>query len=163
MTLNLLSICMGVRQFDYYIFVDYSEDLIGYLILSQNSINEILPKITKFKHYRKVGNKKLYLKNIKLTFKRENILQYFIHHKVNKTKQNMEIFLNIGEFIKTHPNCLIFASVDDKQYRNFQNFVKIVDGKNIKVMQESELKIGTVEYQVSLVLDNWLNIERLKK
>ncbi|MDP1695049.1 MAG: hypothetical protein Q8L34_05925 [Candidatus Woesearchaeota archaeon] len=153
---------MGARQFDYYIFIDYSEDLIGYIIISQNNVKEILPKITKFRHYRKVGDKRLYIKNIKLTFKRENLLQYFIQHKVRETKQNMEIFLDIGEFIKIHPNCLIFASVDDNQYRNFQSFVKIVDGKNIRVMQESELKIGTVEYQINLVLDNWLNIERLR-
>ena len=35
-------------------------------------------------------------------------------------------------------------------------------GKNTIIKQESELKEGTPEYQASLVLDNLLNIERLK-
>jgi hypothetical protein len=152
---------MGARQFDYYIFLDYSENLIGYIIVEQSKINEILPKISRFRHYRKAGDKGLYLKNIKKTFKRENLLNYFLKHKIRETRQNMEIFLDIGEFIKSHPNCLIFASIDNKQYDSFQNFVNIVDGKNIIVVKESELRVGTPEYQVSLILDNWLNMERL--
>src|SRR3989338_9205671 len=152
---------MGAKQFDYYIFVDYSDNLIGYLILEQSNIKNLLSKIFRFRHFRKAGNKKLYLKNVKNTFKRENLLNYFLKHKIRETRQNIEIFLDIGEFIKNNPNCLIFASIDNKQYNNFQNFVKIVDGKNIKVVKESELKVGTIEYQISLVLDNWLNIERL--
>ena len=153
---------MGARQFDYYIFIDYSEDLIGYMIIAQKKIKELLPYILRFKHYRKTRDKKLYLKNVKHLFKREKLLQYFVQHKIRETRENMEIFLDIGEFIKKHANCLIFASVDNHQYDNFQNFVKIVDGKNIEVIQESELKVGTVEYQISLILDNWLNIERLR-
>ena len=152
---------MGEKQFDYYIFVDYSDNLIGYLIIEQAKIKDLLPKIFRFKHYREAGDKKLYLKNVKKTFKRENLLNSFLKHKIRETRQNMEIFLDIGEFIKENSNCLIFASIDNKQYNNFQNFVKIVDGKNIKVIKESELKPGTVEYQISLILDNWLNIERL--
>ena len=153
---------MGKREFDYYVYIDYSDDLIGYVIIDNKGINILLPKILRFRHYREARDKKLYLKNVKQTFKREKLLDYFVQHKIRKTNQNIEIFLDIGEFIKTHSNCLIFASIDNKQYNSFQNFVKIVDGKNIKIIKESELKIGTVEYQISLVLDNWLNIERLK-
>ena len=152
---------MGAKQFDYYIFIDYSDNLIGYIIIEKLKIKYLLPKIFRFRHYREAGDKKLYLKNVKKTFKRENLLNYFLKHKIRETRQNIEIFLDIGEFIKNNPNCLIFASIDNKQYNNFQNFVKIVNGENIKVVKESELKVGTVEYQISLVLDNWLNIERL--
>lgn len=125
-------------------------------------MNEVLPKILRLRHYRKVRNKKIYLKNVKHLFKREKILQYFMQHKIREMKKNMEIFLDIGEFIKTHENCLIFASIDDMQYKNFQSFVKIVKGSNISIIHESELRRDTIEYQVSLVLDNWLNMERLK-
>lgn len=47
-------------------------------------------------------------------------------------------------------------------YSNFERLVKIIDGTNTKIVKESELKKGTPEYQISLVLDNWLNIERLR-
>src|SRR3989344_6836633 len=154
---------MGAKQFDYYIFVDYSENLIGYMIIAQRNIKELLPHILRFKHYRKARNKRIYLKNVKHLFKREKLLQYFVQHKIRKTRENMEIFLDIGEFIKKHANCLIFASVDDTQFNNFELFVKIVDGDNIRVIQESELIEDTVEYQLSLVVDNWLNIERLRR
>jgi len=153
---------MGAIQFDYYIFIDYSDNLIGYLIIECNKINSLLEKIKRFKHYREAEDKKIYLKNVKQTFKRERLLESCLKHKVKFIRNNMEIFLDIGEFIKEYANCLIFASVDNKQYDSFTKFVKIVDGCNIKVIKESELKIGTKEYQVSLILDNWLNIKRLK-
>ncbi len=151
-----------MKEFDYYIFIDYSENLLGYIIIERARIKDLLPKIFRFRHYRDAGDRKLYLKNVKQTFKRENLLSYFIKHKIREIRQNMEIFLDVGEFIKNHSNCLIFASIDNKQYNNFQNFVKIVDGDNIKIIKESELKVGTIEYQISLILDNLLNIERLK-
>jgi len=151
-----------MKEFDYYIFIDYSENLLGYIIIERARIKDLLPKIFRFRYYRDAGDRKLYLKNVKQTFKRENLLSYFIKHKIREIRQNMEIFLDVGEFIKNHSNCLIFASIDNKQYNNFQNFVKIVDGDNIKIIKESELKVGTIEYQISLILDNLLNIERLK-
>ncbi len=76
--------------------------------------------------------------------------------------KNMEIHLDVLEFLKKHENCIIFISVDNKQYPAFRKMVNIVDGENTIVKQESELIKGTPEYQVSLVLDNLLNIERLK-
>ena len=152
---------MKFKQFDYYIFIDFSENLIGYNIINYEKMIELLPKISRFSHYKTLRHKKEYLKSIKSRIEKEKILSYFLKHKIRETRQNIEIFLDIGEFIKNNPNCLIFASIDNKQYNNFQNFVKIVDGKNIKVVKESELKVGTIEYQISLVLDNWLNIERL--
>ena len=40
------------KDYDYYIFVDYSEDLIGYNIIEQKKIIELLPKILRFEHYK---------------------------------------------------------------------------------------------------------------
>jgi len=45
---------------------------------------------------------------------------------------------------------------------NFEKLVKFVDGENIKVIKESQLKEYSPEYKISLILDNLLNIERLK-
>ena len=56
----------------------------------------------------------------------------------------------------------IFISVDDRQYSNFEKFVNIIDGKNIKVVKESKLRKNTSEYQINLVLDTWLNMQRIK-
>ncbi|MDO8508494.1 MAG: hypothetical protein Q7S27_02300 [Nanoarchaeota archaeon] len=153
---------MGKNKFDYCIFIDYSENLIGYLIIESDKIGTLLPKIIRFRHYKNVRNKKLYLKNVRQTFKREKILDYFLKHKIRAVRYNIEIFLDIGLFIKSNSNCLIFVCIDNNQYNSFQTFVKIVNGENIVIVKESELKVDTPEYQISLVLDNWLNMERLK-
>jgi len=151
---------MGAKQFDYYIFIDYSDNLIGYLIIEGNKTNSLLEKIKRFKHYREAEDKKLYLKNVKQTFKRERLLELCLKYRLEFIRNNIEIFLDIGEFIKKNENCLIFTSVDNRQYDSFKKFVKIVDGHNIVIIKESELKNGAKEYKLSLILDNWLNIER---
>ena len=152
-----------MKEFDYYIFIDYSENLIGYSIIEKDKLKELTPKIKRFRHYREAGNRKQYLKNIKNTFKRDNIKSYFLKFKIKEMYKNMEIHLDVLEFLKNHENCIIFISVDNMQYPAFRKMVNIVDGENIVVKQESELIKGTLEYQASLVLDNMLNIERLKK
>jgi len=152
-----------MKEFDYYIFIDYSERLIGYSIIEGKRLKELLPKITRLRHYRKSGDKSLYLKNIKKTFERERILFYFLKFKIRETYKNMEIYLDVLEFLKKNTNCIIFVSIDNHQYSTFRKMIEIVDGKNIIIKRESELTKGTPEYQASLVLDNLLNIERLKK
>ena len=152
-----------MKEFDYYIFIDYSEKLIGYSIIEKIKLRELAPKITRFRHYREAGNRKQYLKNVKNTFKREGIKSYFLKFKIREMYKNIEIHLDVLEFLKKHKNCIIFISVDNMQYPAFRKMVNIVDGENIVVKQESELIKGTLEYQASLVLDNMLNIERLNK
>ena len=49
---------MGAKQFDYYVFIDYSENLVGYSIIEKNKMIELLPKISRFKHYREAGDRK---------------------------------------------------------------------------------------------------------
>ena len=152
-----------MKEFDYYIFIDFSENLIGYSIIERSKLKELLPKILRFRHYKDAKNRKLYLKNINKAIKRNNLQIFFLKLKIKGMHKNMEIYLDVLEFLKKHENCIIFISVDNRQYSAFRKMVNIVDGENVIVKQESELIKGTPEYQVSLVLDNMLNIERLRK
>ena len=152
-----------MKEFDYYIFIDFSENLIGYAIIENNKLEDLIPKISKFKHHRTARNRKLYLKNIKKSIKRDSIESYFSILKIKEMHKNMEIYLDVLEFLKKHENCIVFISVDNTQYSAFRKMVHIVDGENVIVKQESELIEGTPEYKVSLVLDNLLNIERLRE
>ena len=152
-----------MKEFDYYIFIDFSESLIGYNIIHKEKIKELLFKTKKFRHYRETRNKGLYIKNARNTFRKEKLQQYFIKGKIRNIRDNINIFMDVGEFIKKHSNCIILLSIDDKQYSAFEKFIEIIGGDNIKVLKESHLKKKTVEYSLSLVLDNWLNINRLKK
>lgn len=152
-----------MKEFDYYVFIDYSEKLIGYSIIEKDNLKKLLPRILRFRHYREAGNRKIYLKNVNKTFKRDNIKSYFLKVKIKEMRKNMEIYLDVLEFLKKHENCIIFISVDNRQYPAFRKMINIVDGEDVVVKQESELVKGTPEYQVSLVLDNLLNIERLNK
>ncbi|MEK6913083.1 MAG: hypothetical protein AABW47_00220 [Nanoarchaeota archaeon] len=152
-----------MKEFDYYIFVDYSENLIGCSIIEKEKLKELLPKILRFRHYKEAKDRKLYLKNVNKTIKRDNIKSSFLKLKIKSLHKNMEIYLEVLEFLKKHENCIIFVSVDNRQYLAFRKMVNIVDGENVVIKQESELVKRTPEYQASLVLDNLLNIERLKE
>jgi len=152
-----------MKEFDYYIFIDYSKNLIGYSIIEHDKIIGLLPKISRFRHYKEVRDKKIYLKNIKKTIKRENIKSYFLKFGIKELYKNTDIYAAVLEFIKKHENCIIFISVDNRQYKAFNKLVGFVDGKRVVVKKESELVKGTPEYQASLVLDNLLNIERFKQ
>jgi len=146
--------------FDYYIYVDYSESLIGYLVIECQKIRDLLTKISRLRHYRDSKNRKLYLKNVKQSFKAGNITNYFLKLKIKDKADSIEIYSDVLEFLKRNDNCLIFISVDDNQFRNFKKLVGIMDSRSTKIVKESDLKRGTPEFQVSLVLDNLLNIER---
>jgi hypothetical protein len=153
---------MGAKEFDYYIFIDYSEDFLGYLIIERDKIREFIPKISRFAHYNELKHKKAYLKSIRKIVDKNKVCSHFCRLKIRKTQATPEIYSDIIEFLKAHDNCLIFISVDNKQFINFKKLVTIVDGKNIKVVKESELKIDTPEYRISLVLDTLLNLARVK-
>ncbi len=150
------------KEFDYYIYIDYSENYLGYLIIENQKIKEFLPKISKFAHYRKLKYKKAYLNSIRKIVDKNKICSHFCRLKIRKTEATPEIYSDILDFLKKHDNCLIFICVDNKQFINFKKLVKIIDGKNIKVIKESDLKKHTPEYKISLVLDTLLNLARLK-
>jgi hypothetical protein len=153
---------MGKKQFDYYMFIDYSENFIGYIVIDKNIISEFLPKISKFAHYKEMKHKSAYIHSIKKVIDKNEVLSFLLKNKIRKTTATPEIYSDILEFLKNHENCLIFISVDNKQYSNFEKLVKIIDGANTKVVRENELKRDSQEYRMSLVLDTMLNIERLK-
>ncbi|MBX4212583.1 hypothetical protein KW787_03980 [Candidatus Pacearchaeota archaeon] len=153
---------MGAKQFDYYVFIDYSENLLGYLIIEKEKIQEFIAKISKFAHYRELKHKHSYLHSIKKVIEKKKVLSYPLKTKIRKTTETPEIYSDILEFLNKHKNCLVFISVDNKQYSNFERLVKIINGSKTKVVRESELKKDTFEYRISLVLDTLLNLERLK-
>ncbi len=70
-----------MKEFDYYIFIDYSDKLIGHMIIENKNLKHLLPKILKFKHYRDAENRKLYLRNIRKSIKRDKILSYLLNFK----------------------------------------------------------------------------------
>ena len=152
-----------MKEFDYYIFIDYSVNLIGYSIIERVKLMELIPKISKFTHYKKVKNKSSYIHAIKEIIEKNKIKEFFIKYKIKEMHQNMDIYFEVFEFLKQHFNCIIFISIDDHEYSNFEKFVKIIDGNKTIVKPESKLIKNTPEYRASLVLDTLLNIERLKK
>ena len=154
---------MGAKEFDYYVFIDYSEDYLGYLIIEKGKIKNFLPKISKFKHYRTLKYKPAYLKSMKKIVSKNNVCSHLCKLKIRKTEATPEIYSDILDFLKKHDSCLVFICVDDKQFSNFNKLVHIIDGKNIKVIKESKLKKDTPEYRINLVLDTLLNLTRLKK
>jgi hypothetical protein len=153
---------MGAKKFDYYVFIDYSENYLGYLVIQQEKIREFLPKISKFARYKEIKYKSAYIHSIKKVIDKKEVLCSVLKHKIRKTTDTPEIYSDILEFLKQHNSCLIFISVDNKQYSNFERLVKIIDGTNTKVIKENELRKDTPEYRMILVLDTLLNIERLK-
>ena len=142
--------------------MDYSENLIGYLIIFSEDLVKCIPKITRLKHYREVKKRKLYIKKVKATYKKEKILECFYKKKVREILETPEIFLDIEEFLEKNKDKKIFISIDDRQYPKYHRLVKKNDGENITIVRESKLKKNTPEYRINLVLDTWLNIKRLK-
>jgi hypothetical protein len=152
-----------MKEFDHYIFIDYSVNLIGYLIIEKKYIEPLLPKIQKFSHYRDLKHKNSYLHSIKNIIERYNLPKYFLKLKIREMHATPEIYADLAEFLKKSHHCCIFVSIDDKQYSNFERFIDVIDGKDNKIIKESELKKDSKEYKLSLILDTLLNIERLKR
>jgi len=57
----------------------------------------------------------------------------------------------------------IFVSIDDHQYNAFIKLFAIMPHKeHVFIIKESNLKRESKEYKLSLIIDNLLNIERIK-
>jgi len=152
-----------MKEFDYYIYIDYSEGLIGYTIIKKEKVKELLPRISKFHHYKNLKHKREYLNSIKKRFERDKIKSYLLKWKIRDLRENLDVFVDVVNFVKENNNCLIFVSVDDNQFRSFKKLVQIADGKFTVVVKESGLRKGTSEYQMSLIIDTMLNLERRKR
>ncbi|MBU0628533.1 MAG: hypothetical protein KKC75_05050 [Nanoarchaeota archaeon] len=150
-----------MKSIDYYIYLDYSEKLVGYIIVKSEKVGIILPKISKFHHYKDLKHKKSYLSAVKKTIESKKILEDLLKHKIRELRENLYIFIEVIEFIKTNDNCVIFASIDDNQYRAFVKLISMIPDKcHTIVRKESELKKGSAEYRLSLIIDTLLNIKR---
>lgn len=149
-----------MKEFDYYIFIDYSENLIGYNIIGRDKIQELIPKISKFTHFKSVRHKRAYIHSIKKTIDKESIDSYILKMKIKNVRDNLDIFIEVSEFIREHENCIIFISVDNFQYQTFRKVVNLVDGNNVEIVKESNLKKNSREYKLSLIIDTQLNILR---
>ena len=123
----------------------------------------LLPKITKFSHYKDLRHKKEYLQSMKKRIEKDKILSFFLKYKIKELYKNADIYADVLQFIKTHENCIIFISIDNRQFDAFKKLVWIVDGEKIVIKKESELIKGSPEYKTSLVLDTLLNIRRNEK
>jgi len=153
---------MGKKEFDYYIFIDYSINLIGYLIIEKKNIKSIISKISKLRHYREVSNKEGYIKSLKSAFEKNNLLDSVYLYKTKKMINTLEIYADIADFISSNKEANIFISLDDNQTSNFERLVKDINGERVLVVKEGKLKKDSVEQKLSLIIDNLLNIERLK-
>lgn len=153
---------MGAKEFDYYLFIDYSENYLGYLIVEGERLSEFISKISKFGHYRKLRNKKAYLNSIRKIIAKNNVCSHFCKLKIRKNESTPEIYSDILDFLKNHKDNSVFVCVDNKQFVNFKRLVNIFDGKDLMVIKESELKEHSQEYKISLVLDTLLNLARIK-
>ena len=99
---------MKFKQFDYYIFIDFSENLIGYNIIEHDKMFELLPKISKFTHYKNLSHKKEYLRSMKKRIEKEKILSFFLKYKIKELYKNTDIYEDVLQFIIKHENCIIF-------------------------------------------------------
>ena len=150
-----------MKDIDYYIYLDYSERLVGYTIISKEKINILLPKISKFHHYKDIKYKKAYISSIKKVIITKNILEDLFKHKIKELRENLYIFTEVIEFIKVNNNCAIFASIDDNQYRAFVRLLNLIPNNNHTIVRkESNLKRGSSEYKLSLIIDTLLNLKR---
>ncbi len=150
-----------MKEFDYYIFIDYSEDYLGYLIVSKEKIKEALLKTTKFKHYKEVRCKSAYIKSVKKSIQLNELYLLFDKIKIKKKCDTLEIYFEILNFLKNNFDKKIFICVDDKQYFSFQKMTNIFNSKEVFIIKESKLNKYSSEYKLNLILDTILNLTRL--
>jgi hypothetical protein len=154
---------MNKEEFDYYVFVDYSENLIGYIIIAKEKISELLPKISRLKHYKGLKNKIQYLNAIKKTFEKNKILDVLSKYRITELRQNVEICSEIFDFCHNCNPSKMFISVDDRQYKGFMKLASLMDNKRFKIIKEGQLKKGSSEYQMNLIIDTLLNLKRTRQ
>ena len=155
---------MKREDIDYYIYIDYSFDLVGYNIIEKEKVSALLERIVKFGHYKKERHKRTYLAKIKKLNKKSSLIPLLYKQKIKHMKDNLVIFFEVIEFVKSNDNCAIFLSVDNNQFNAFIRLLDMIPHKqHITIVKESELKKDSIEYRLSLIIDNMLTIERLSK
>ena len=151
------------HTFNYYIFIDYSENLIGYIIIENKALKNLLPKIVKLNHYATVKHKNKYIIAIKKRFEKEKLENYLFKHKIIELRQSIELFIEIIEFIRKHKDSALFISIDDTYYNYFISLLELIEENfHLLIIKESKLKKFSLEYRLSLIIDTMLIIERKK-
>jgi hypothetical protein len=154
----------NIKEFDYYIYIDYSENLIGYIIIANKNKFVLLQKTSQFRHFKELRNKDIYLLKIKRIIYNNQILPLINKIRILSVRDSLSIFTYIIEFINKNEAKILLITLDDKEYTAFiRIFSKCINKENITIMKESELKKGSIEYRLSLIIDNMLNIERRNK
>ncbi len=100
---------------------------------------------------------------MKKLFDKSDILNTILRHKITELRQNIEVCSEIFDFCKKKTESKIFISVDDRQYKGFMKIASIIDGKRFKIVKEGQLKNGSEEYQMSLIIDTLLNLKRTRQ
>ncbi|MFH1710685.1 MAG: hypothetical protein ABH840_00050 [Nanoarchaeota archaeon] len=153
-----------MKEFDYYIYIDYSENLIGYTIIEKSKIKYLMKKTAKLGHYKEIHHKSQYLHAIRKRFEKEKITSLLFKWKIVNMRENTEIFTDVLKFIKNNDNCIVFLSVDNNQYQSFMKLFTIIPHKeNVTVSKESCLRKFSIECKLSFIIDNLLNLKRTKK
>lgn len=154
---------MHKEDFDYYIFIDYSECLIGYIIVAKEKVNNLLLKISKLKHYKGLKHKIEYLNAAKNLFDKKSILGDLSQHRITELRKNIELCSEVFDFCKNFNKSKIFISIDDRQYKGFMKLSSFVDGTRLKIIKEGQLKKNSVEYRLNLIIDTLLNLKRTRQ
>lgn len=149
------------REFDYYIYLDYSENLIGYIIVSRENKIELLKKTIKFRHFKELRHKRTYLIKIKRIIDKGNLISLIYKQKIVYLRDSLYLFEEIVEFVRKNFDKYIFMSIDNKQYTSFVRlFKELFNQENIFIISEDKLRKNSSEYRLSLVIDNMLNVKR---
>lgn len=154
---------MKIHKIQYYIYIDYSESFVGYIIVEQEKVKDLIPKISKLKHYRNLKHKKSYIHSIKKVFEKNQIKKYLLKYKINNIRENLIIFVEVIDFLKKNVNCKVFVSVDNNQFNSFRKLLNLTPLREIILVKESQLKKDSLEYKMSLIIDTMLNIRRLSR
>ena len=151
-------------EIKYYVFIDYSMNLIGYNIIEHENIPKLIPLLVKFRHYKTQRHKGTYILKMKRDINNSGINGLLYKQKITEIRYNMLIFLDVLEFVKKNDNCAIFMSIDNNQHNAFIKLFNMIPHKDhVKIVKESELRKKSIEYRLSLIIDNMLTIERLSK
>lgn len=99
------------------------------MIIDRRKLLELVPKAAKFTHYKDVKNKSSYIHSIKEILRKNNVLDFFTKCKIRKMRQNMEIYVDVLDFLKTHSRISLYrlpeASRREWEHRAAEMAVKI--------------------------------------
>jgi hypothetical protein len=153
-----------IRDFNYHVFVDYSLDHIGYIIVESKNLKGIMKLTRKLHHYSEIKHKDKYIKDILKNVKWKNIDSLIMRKNFVKLETDLKVIDEILGFIKENQGEIIFISISDHYYYSFMKLVELLEGNhNFLIVKKSDIKKDSFEYRLSLLLETELNLKRRKK